>query len=268
MRNTSRKVVSWNIPADRHKHILDLIRKGNVVQVTELAAYFQVSELTIRRDLDQLAAKGLVERTHGGATSRRNLPVEPDYMQKSSEYQFEKQMIGRTAARLVEEGDTVYINSGSTTLEVIRSLVASNRKISIVTNNIDAVWLVKEDSPCKLILAGGVVRPRSHSVSGSLSQLVLDQVFANKAIIGVDGFSLAAGLTTPVLEEAETTRAMIEKTVGTVIVVAAGNKIGVVSNFKTVGLDHIDVLITDESGGKLLAEDATGNLEVIVATDE
>ncbi len=254
-----------SIPADRHKHILDLIRKGNVVQVNDLAAYFQVSELTIRRDLDQLAGQGLIERTHGGATARRNLPVEPDYVQKSSEYQYEKQAIGRAAAQLVDDGDTVYINSGSTTLEVIRALVSSDKKISIVTNNIDAVWLIKEDSPCKLILAGGVVRPRSHSVSGSLSQLILDQVFANKAIIGVDGFSLNVGLTTPVLEEAETTRAMIEKTVGKVIVVAAGNKIGVVSNFKTVGLDHIDTLVTDEAGGHLLAEDATGALEVIVA---
>lgn len=254
-----------SIPADRHKHILELIRKGNVVQVNELASYFQVSELTIRRDLDQLAGQGLIERTRGGATARRNLPVEPDYVQKSSEYQFEKQMIGRTAARLVEDGDTVYINSGSTTLEVIRALIASDKKISIVTNNIDAVWLIKEDSPCKLILAGGVVRPRSHSVSGSLSQLILDQVFANKAIIGVDGFSLSVGLTTPVLEEAETTRAMIENTVGKVIVVAAGNKIGVVSNFKTVELDHIDTLVTDEAGGRLLAEDAIGTLEVIVA---
>lgn len=254
-----------NIPADRHKHIMDLIRKGNVVQVNELASYFHVSELTVRRDLDQLASQGLVERTHGGATSRRNLPIEPDYVQKSSEYQYEKQVIGKAAAELVEDGDTVYINSGSTTLEVIRALIASNKKISVVTNNIDAVWLVKEDSSCRLILAGGVVRPRSHSVSGSLSQLILDQVFANKAIIGVDGFSLSVGLTTPVLEEAETTRAMIEKTVGKVIVVAAGNKIGVVSNFKTVGIDHIDTLVTDETGGRLLSEDTTGNLEIVVA---
>lgn len=254
-----------NIPADRHKYILNLIRTGNVVQVSDLAAYFQVSELTVRRDLDQLASQGLVERTHGGATARRNLPIEPDYVQKSSEYPYEKQAIGRTAADLVEDGDTVYINSGSTTLEVIRALIASNKKISIVTNNIDAVWLINEDSSCRLILAGGIVRPRSHSVSGSLSQTILDQVFANKAIIGVDGFSLSVGLTTPVLEEAETTRAMIEKTVGKVIVVAVGNKIGVVSNFKTVGIDSIHTLVTDEAGGRLLSADATGNLEVIVA---
>jgi len=83
---------------------------------------------------------------------------------------------------------------------------------------------------------------------------LVNQVYANKAIIGVDGFSPSAGLTTPILEEAETTRAMIEHTVGTVIVVAAANKIGVVSNFKTVGLDQVDVLVTDEKGGEIVKQ--------------
>ncbi len=254
-----------SIPADRHKHILQLIQQGEVVQVNELASYFGVSELTIRRDLDQLASQGLVERTHGGATGTRNLPIEPDYRQKAMEYQHEKQLIGNQAAQLVEDGDTIYINSGSTTLEVIRALIASDKKITVVTNNIDCAWLAKEGSNVRVILAGGVLRPRSHSVSGSLSALVLGEVFANKAIIGVDGFSLDVGLTTPVLEEAETTRSMIGNTVGQVIVVAAGNKIGVVSNFKTVGIDRVDTLVTDEAGGALLQGEDTGNVRVIVA---
>ncbi|HAP56625.1 MAG: DeoR/GlpR family DNA-binding transcription regulator [Sphaerochaeta sp.] len=242
------------IPASRQQYILSLIKTEGTVTVSQLAEELGVSELTIRRDLDQLEKKGLVERTHGGATARRNLPVEPDYLQKASEYPKEKEAIGQAVAAMVEEGDTLYINSGSTTFEVIRSVVALQKKVTIVTNNIDAIWLCKESEHIRLILAGGVYRSRSHSVSGSLSSILVNQVYANKAIIGVDGFSPSAGLTTPILEEAETTRAMIEHTVGTVIVVAAANKIGVVSNFKTVGLDQVDVLVTDEKGGEIVKQ--------------
>ena len=242
------------IPASRQQYILNLIKTEGTVTVSQLADELGVSELTIRRDLDQLEKKGLVERTHGGATARRNLPVEPDYLQKASEFPKEKEAIGKAVAAMIEEGDTLYINSGSTTFEVIRSVAALQKKATIVTNNIDAIWLCKESEHIRLILAGGVYRSRSHSVSGSLSSILVSQIYANKAIIGVDGFSLSAGLTTPILEEAETTRAMIEHTVGTVIVVAAANKIGVVSNFKTVGLDQVDVLVTDEKGGEIVKQ--------------
>lgn len=257
------------IPAGRHQYILSLISEHGTVNVAQLAEALSVSELTIRRDLDQLAKKGLVERTHGGATARRNLPIEPDYLEKASEYPLEKARIGTRVATMVEEGDTLYINSGSTTLEVIRSIALLGKKVTIVTNNIDAPWICKDHEQVRLILAGGVYRPRSHSVSGSLSSLLVSEIFANKAIIGVDGFSPAAGLTTPILEEAETTRAMIEHTVGTVIVVATSNKIGVVSNFKTTSLDRVDVLVTDAKGGELIQQMETPEgLAIVIANQE
>jgi DeoR family fructose operon transcriptional repressor len=257
------------IPAGRHQYILSLISKNGTVNVADLAGELEVSELTIRRDLDQLAKNGLVERTHGGAAARRNLPIEPDYLQKASEFPNEKEAIGRLVATLVDEGDTLYINSGSTTFEAIRSIVELGKKVTIVTNNIDAIWLCKEQEQIRLILAGGVYRPRSHSVSGSLSSLIVSEVYANKAIIGVDGFSPTAGLSTPVLEEAETTRAMIEHTVGKVIVVACGNKIGVVSNFKTVSIDRVDVLVTDKSGGHIIEQMETRDgLQILIADEK
>jgi len=83
------------IPASRQQYILSLIKTEGTVTVSQLAEELGVSELTIRRDLDQLEKKGLVERTHGGATARRNLPVEPDYLQKASEYPKEKEAIGQ-----------------------------------------------------------------------------------------------------------------------------------------------------------------------------
>jgi DeoR family fructose operon transcriptional repressor len=174
-------------------------------------------------------------------------------------------LIGEAAAALIEEGDTVFINSGSTTYEVIKAL--RNHRITIVTNNMDAAWVANEDALFRLIFVGGVYRTRSHSVSGGLSQPILNQIYANKSIIGVDGFSLSAGLTTPVIEEAETTRLMIERTVGKVIVVATNNKVGVLSNFGTVDAKEVDVLITDRQGGILLSrqELEEKKIELIIA---
>lgn len=253
------------IPADRQRQILSLIAQDGVVQVQDLSERFKVSVLTVRRDLDYLADQGLVERTHGGATLRRSLPVEPTYAQKSLEFPHEKRAIGEAVAALIEEGDTVFVNSGSSTFEVIRAL--RNHKITIVTNNIDAAWIANEEALFRLIFVGGVYRTRSHSVSGGLSQPIIDQVYANKSIIGVDGFSLSAGLTTPVIEEAETTRRMIDRTVGKVIVVATSNKIGVLSNFSTVGAADIDILVTDKGSVKFLSQqelDSKG-IELIIA---
>ena len=174
-----------SIPASRQQYILSRIQEEGTVNVNQLSEALEVSELTIRRDLDQLAKRGLVERTHGGASLRRNLSVEPDYLQKASEYPLEKNVIGEGVLDLVDEGDTLYINSGTTTLEVIRALVDSKKRLTIVTNNIDAAYVCKESETIRLVLAGGVYRARSHSVSGSLSSLVVEQIWANKAIIGV-----------------------------------------------------------------------------------
>ncbi len=241
------------IPADRQRRIMELIRRDRAVEVHVLSGLFSVSELTVRRDLDQLASEGLVERTHGGATLRRSLPIEPLYSEKSAEQREQKIIIARKAAELIENGDTVFINSGSTTFEVINAL--REKQITIVTNNIDATRVADEGALFTLVCIGGVYRSRSHSVSGSLSSPLIDQIYANKAIIGVDGISITSGLTTPVIEEAQTSRKMIERTVGSVIVVADGSKIGVVSNFVTVGIDSVDVLVTDEEGGRILNGD-------------
>ncbi len=253
------------IPADRQRQILELVNRNKVVNVNELSLLFSVSELTIRRDLDSLAKRGYVERTHGGALQRRALPVEPTYSEKSQEQREQKISIARKAVEYIEDGDTVFINSGSTTFEVIQAL--KDKHITIVTNNIDATKVVHEDAQFSLILLGGVYRMRSHSVSGSLSEPIITQVYANKAIIGVDGCSITEGLTTPIIEEAQTTKQMIERTVGPVIVVATGNKIGVVSNYVTVSIDQIDVLITDESSKKMLSpkDFAQKKIELVIA---
>jgi len=259
-------VAAGLIPADRQKQITQLIKQRGVVKVNELSELFNVSVLTIRRDLDVLEEQGVLERSHGGAVLRQSMPVEPLFAQKEQRYRMQKQAIAQAAAQLIEDGDMVLINSGSTTLEIIRAL--ADKRITIITNNIGAAQ-VADQQEMELILLGGSYRPQSRSVAGNLGLLALDQVYANKAIIGVDGFSIKYGLTTPIMQEADITRAMIEKTIGDVIVAADSTKIGVVSNFRTVPVDRIDVLITDEGGRDFFSDGELqkSGIQLILAQD-
>ncbi len=241
--------MSGMIPADRQNRIIDLLKERGVVRVQELSELFTVSVLTIRRDLDVLEQRGLLERSHGGAVLRQSMPVEPLFSQKQLKFREQKLKIAQAAAGIIEDGDMVLVNSGSTTLEVIQALLSKN--ITIITNNIAAASLA-EGSACELILLGGKYRSQSQSVAGDFALQALGQIYANKAIIGVDGFSMKYGLTTPIMQEAVVTRTMIDRTLGKVIVVADSNKIGVVSNFKTVSVDRIHCFITDRGGSEFL----------------
>ena len=234
------------IPAERQKLISELVRSQGVVKVADLRDRLDVSEITVRRDLETLEQKGVLERTHGGAIYSQRMRAEPLYTDKDRVHRREKQAIGRAAAALVEDGDTLLINSGSTTLQVIRHLRLSGRQgVKIVTSNMGAAAEVS-DSDLELIHIGGTFRRQSNSLVGPLAVMVLEQVNANRAFIGVDGISARYGLTTPVLQEAKIAQLMIDRTHGPAIVVADHSKLGVVANFVTAPVDRVDVLVTDE----------------------
>ncbi|RKX95270.1 MAG: DeoR/GlpR transcriptional regulator [Spirochaetes bacterium] len=231
------------IPADRRKRIQEIVQQKGVVKVAELSKMFGVSELTIRRDLDILERKDILERTHGGAVYNQRMRIEPLYEQKSRIHRKEKEAIGALTTQIIEDGDTLLINSGSTTREVMKNL--KTRKVRIITSNMSALFDISE-SNVELIFIGGYYRKQSNSLVGSLASLSLQQIYGSKSIIGVDGISIKYGLTTPIMEEAEVARQMIERTPGPVIIVADHSKIGVVSNFITAPLDKVDILVTDE----------------------
>lgn len=256
-------MTSGFIPADRQKRILRLLQERGVVKVTDLSSLLGVSEITIRRDLDALEKKGDLERTHGGAVYNQRMRIEPRYAQKDAIRREQKEAIGRAAAKLVEAGDTLLINSGSTTKQVIRSLKMSQARI--ITSNLGAV-IEAQDSEMELVLIGGLLRSQSNSLVGSLATLSLQQVYGSKAFIGVDGLSVKYGLTTPILEEAEIAREMIKRTPGPVIVVADHSKLSVVSNFMTAPIDQVDMLVTDRGLNNELREELEKiGIRVIIA---
>lgn len=231
------------IPAARQQKIYETVREKGIVKVADLSSALKVSEITIRRDLDILEQKGFLERTHGGAIFTQRMKTEPLYIQKNLKYRDEKEAIGREINNLIEDGDTLLINSGSTTLQVIRHIRKNG--INVITSNVGAVTK-PNDKIKSLILVGGIYRYQSNSLVGGFTSLVLNEVYGSKAIIGVDGISVKYGLTTPVHQEAEVAKTMIERTKGPVIVVADHRKLGVTSNFLTAPIEKVDILVTDD----------------------
>jgi DeoR/GlpR family transcriptional regulator of sugar metabolism len=203
----------------------------------------EASEATVRRDLEWLESEGVLERTHGGAILSQRMTFEPGYPQRAQINPEQKRSIGAMAASLIEKDDIVFINSGTTTTQVIRH-VRNDPTVSIFTNNLSGALEAGEPG-FQYHLVGGEFQPRSNSLAGRFAVENLGQVYATKAILGVDGISLKHGCTVPSNGEAEIVRQMIRQTKGEIIVVADHSKWGVVSNFQIAAIDEIDKLITD-----------------------
>ncbi|MDQ3947143.1 MAG: DeoR/GlpR family DNA-binding transcription regulator [Actinomycetota bacterium] len=251
------------LPAERHRRIQQLLDERNVMRVSAMSELLGVSEVTIRRDLEELERRGVLERIHGGAISSRRLRSEPRYLEAMTSHAEEKRDIGRAAAALVEPGDTLFFNGGTTTLEVFRHLDGPN--LRVVTNHV-GVPLEVGDRELDLIVVGGQYRAPSNSLVGPFAVDALRRMHATKAFIGVEGISLRSGATTPSASEAEIARLMIERTRGDVILVADSSKIGAVADFVVTGLDEVTALVTDRGIDREFADGlAEAGVRVVVA---
>jgi DeoR family fructose operon transcriptional repressor len=253
------------IPAQRRERIQEYLAIQKIVRMDDLCNLLDASEATVRRDLEWLEREGIVERTHGGAILSQRLTLEPEYVQRAQKNPEEKHLIGEMAASLIEDGDVVFINSGTTTTQVIRH-VRGGAGITVFSNNIYAALEVG-DADFKYYLIGGEFQPHSNSVAGRFAIDNLRQIYADKAILGVDGISLIHGCTVPSNAEAEVVKQMIERTQGKIFIVADHSKWGVVSNFQIAMIDEIDKLITDEELDPSAIETLTAHsVESLVAS--
>lgn len=235
------------LPVQRRAEILNHLKKNQFIRNSLLCEILNVSEATIRRDLEAMEKEGLVERTHGGAVFSHHMKLEPTY-ESSSEFHYEeKDAIGEATAKLLSSGDTVFINFGTTNTQVAKHLKKRNdlEDVTIITNNINVLFELQNSPGFKIILLGGNYRNHSHSSVGMITMRSLEGLHANKAIIGVDGISYKFGCTTPVETDAEISQKMIENTNGQLFIVADSSKWGVVSNYRVAPLKKISTLITD-----------------------
>jgi DeoR family fructose operon transcriptional repressor len=232
------------IPAQRRDRIREYLIRNKIATNSMLSELLDVSEATIRRDLELLEEEGFLERTHGGAVLRVSIPVEPEYLLRAQSHTEEKQVIGARAAALIKDGDIVFINSGTTTTEIIRN-IRQDADVMVVTNNLSAAMEVGSVN-YQLILLGGNFQHKSNSVAGRFTYDNLNTLYATKSFIGVDGFNLKYGWTVPSNAEAEVIRLMMARTLGPVTAVADHSKWGNVANFEIARIEQIHRLITDE----------------------
>jgi DeoR/GlpR family transcriptional regulator of sugar metabolism len=254
------------IPAQRRERIQEYLAASKIISSAELCDMLDVSEATIRRDLEWLEDEGVLTRTHGGAILNQRIQLEPEYQQRANRYPEEKRLIGSAAAGLIEDGDIVFINSGTTTTQLIHQ-IRGGADITVITNNLSAALEIG-DPGFELMLLGGVFQPKSNSVAGGYAIRNLGQVYASKAFIAVDGITLKYGFTVPSSAEAEVTRLMLERTRGPVSVISDHSKWGVVSNFEVAKIEDVQRIITDE-GLEPLARGAltARSVEVVIASE-
>jgi DeoR family fructose operon transcriptional repressor len=255
------------IPAQRREKIQEYLAIYQIARSADLCNLLETSEATVRRDLEWLEKKGVLERTHGGAILSQRMLFEQEYHQRVQHHPEEKRRIGELAASLIEDGDIVFINSGTTATQVLHH-IRRDSKITIFTNNISAILDIGEPG-FHYYLTGGEFQPRSNSLAGRFALDNLGLVYANKVILGVDGISLKHGCTVPTDPEAEVVRRMIERTKGQVIIVADHSKWSVVSNFQVANIDEVDKLVTDEGfGSESVQALAEHSIEVLMARKE
>lgn len=226
----------------RHDQILNLLAQQGKLTITDIVDHFEVSTATARRDLNRLAEEGKLRRFHGGAIQVELSEPEAPIFRRSMDQRDEKRRIGVAAANLITEGDTVFLGSGSTVLEVARNL--RDKKLTVITNSLPIVLLFADCENIELIALGGVFRSSEKSFIGHITENELSELRADKVIIGIRAVSLKHGLTNDHLPETLTDRTIIE--LGQhLIIVADHTKFDRVSTSFVATLDKVDTIVTD-----------------------
>ncbi len=251
---------------ERYQIILDILNKNRVVKVQKLMSLFNVSIETVRRDLDHLESRGFLRKVYGGAVIYKKLADEPSYSVREVAHMEEKRQIGIKTAELIEDGETLIIDLGTTTLEVAKNL-KEKRNLTVITNAINIAVELVNVKDFKVFLSGGRLRYGDLSCSGLLTGNFLRQFNVDKAIIGVGGITLQDGVSDYHVEEAGTRKLMIEQS-NQVIAVTDYSKFGVKALAKVCDLEEIDVLVTDWNVEKHLLRKYKKSIKTILTCDK
>ena len=230
---------------ERQTQIVDYLKENKRISVKSICSIFSISEATARRDLEELAQNGKIQRVRGGAIALEKSPPELSILIREDEQKEEKQRIGKAAAGLVKTGDTVFLGSGTTVLEVARCL-CDHQELTIITNSLPVINTMVGQPGIKLIIVGGILRDSELSFIGHIAEKALLEVRADKVIMGARAISLENGLTNDYLNETLTDRAII-KSSERVILVVDHTKCGSVSTAFLAPLNDIDTLVTDSN---------------------
>jgi DeoR family transcriptional regulator of aga operon len=253
----------------RRQRMLDLIRAQEFVSVVDLGERFGVSQVTARTDLDALARRGLVRRIRGGAMSRIAAGHERAFEETEHRYHAEKAIIGRAAANLVTDGETVILDVGTTTTEAARALAARTALtgVTVITSALNIALELEPTIPrLSIVVLGGTLRPLQHSLVDPLAALALVHVNAHTLLLGCNGVDPVAGVTSVNLPEADVKRRLLAASRRR-IVLADGSKLGTVHLARLCRLDEVDAVVTGPSADPGVVDELRERgVDVLVAT--
>jgi len=234
-----------NDTVDRRKQIIDLIHKDGQVYVQKLSKQFKVSEVTIRNDLEQLEQKKLLIRARGGAINFEGFVGNDQLLTEKNKINYhQKSLIGKKAASLVKDGDTIILDSGTTTAEVIKNL-GDFEKLNLITNALNIVDLAVSYPNINIIIPGGYLRPNAMSLVGPLAERNLKNIYVDKLFLSADGIDTKTGVFTPNIDEAHINQIMLE-VAKEVILVADSSKFNRKSLAFICPVDRIHTVVTDK----------------------
>lgn len=233
---------------ERQRQILSLLERQGRLSVAEIVQQFSISEATARRDLESLALQGKAQRVHGGVISVEQAPPELPILEREKEQSDEKARIGRAAASLVADKETVFLGSGTTILEVARNL-RDRKHLTVITNSLAVLNMLAGLKEITVISLGGMLRESELSFIGHITEQALSEVRVDKVFMGTRGLSLEHGLTNDYLQETLTDRAIL-KIGREVVIVADYSKVNRVSTALLAPLSTMHTFVTDAKADK------------------
>jgi DeoR/GlpR family transcriptional regulator of sugar metabolism len=247
----------------RLERLRRMVREDHVVRVAELSQQLEVSPATIRRDLNELEGLGEIRRVHGGAVGVESRLEEPLFDDKTSIAAKEKHRIAQAALKYIKPNQTIFLDGGSTVLELAR-LLRERSNLTILTNSLRAAIELAACGP-RLILIGGELRRLSQTLVGPLTRLTLQDLQVDKAFMGTMGLTLQEGLTTTDPGEAYTKELVMEHA-QEVVLLADHTKVGKISFSRAGRLDRVHVLITDRRVNRKFARELRKGGVAVVRT--
>jgi DeoR family transcriptional regulator of aga operon len=228
---------------ERQAKILELIEEHGKVEVGDLSRRLGASEVTIRKDLKELHGRGLLLRAHGGAVRAETVSADPSLQIKAALHAEEKRRIGAAAAALVADGESIILDSGTTTQQIARHL-RDRRGLKVITNALNVASELTGAGEVEIILLGGILRQNSGSLVGQFAEEMLRRFSVDKLFLAVDAVDLEFGLSTPNLDESHVNQAMVRAARETILV-ADSSKFGKRSLSRIVSLSEVDLIVTD-----------------------
>jgi len=232
------------IPEQRRETIVGHLERERVLSYHQLTKLLGVSHMTVRRDVSVLAEQGRVTATPGGAKLASRLLAEPSRAEKASVDVAEKRAIAESAAGLVRDDMTVYLDAG-TTVQAMRPFLEGVSGLTVVTNDLATVQAFLDHPTVDLICIGGRVEKSNLSTMGRLTRLALAELSLDLAFISSSSWDLAHGVTTPVEAKIEAKRAAVAASESSVLV-ADSSKYGRFGKYRVLRLDEFDVVVTDD----------------------